>query len=145
MNIYGVLKGDHRSVKELLEKIAKTTESNATRSKLFDQLYDSLCAHSQAEEVVFYTPLRDHPEAQNLVQEGFEEHAVVKTLLGELRALAGNNEAWLPKFAVLKENVEHHVREEEGQVFEQARKIFSRTEADQMGEQMRKEEDRLRA
>ncbi len=70
---------------------------------------------------------------------------MVKTLIGELRALERNDETWLPKVAVLKENVEHHVREEEGQVFEQARKIFSRTEADQMGEQMRKEEDRLRA
>ncbi|HME72559.1 MAG TPA: hemerythrin domain-containing protein [Myxococcota bacterium] len=144
MNIYAVWKGDHRSVKDLLERIAKTTESDANRSKLFDHLYHSLSAHSEAEEAVFYTPLRDHPEAHNLVLESFEEHAVVKTLLGELRALAENDETWLPKLAVLKENVEHHVEEEEGRVFEQARKIFSRTEADQMGEQMRKEEDRLR-
>lgn len=145
MNIYAVLKSDHRSVKELLERIAKTTESDANRAKLFDHLYHSLSAHSEAEEEVFYTPLRDHPKAKDLVLEGFEEHAVIKTLLGELRALAPDDETWLPKFAVLKENVEHHVEEEEGQVFEQARKIFSRTEADKLGEQMRKEEDRLRA
>jgi hypothetical protein len=86
----------------------------------------SLSAHSEAEEAVFYTPLRDHPKAHDLVLEGFEEHAVVKTLLVELAALAVEDETWLPKFKVLKENVEHHVKEEEGKVFEQPRQIFSR-------------------
>jgi hypothetical protein len=145
MNIYAVLKSDHQSVKELLEKIDKTTSEAAQRSKLFSHLDHSLSAHSEAEEAVFYTPLRDHPKAHDLVLESFEEHAVVKTLLVELAALAVEDETWLPKFKVLKENVEHHVKEEEGKVFEQARQIFSRTEAEQMGERMRKEEDRLRA
>ena len=145
MNIYAVLKDDHRFVKELLEKLTKTTESDANRPKLFDQLYFSLSVHSEAEEAVFYTPLRDHAEAYHRVLEAFEEHAIAKTLLGELRALSRNDETWLPKFAVLKENIEHHVKEEEGALFEQARRIFSRREADEMGEQMRKEENRLGA
>jgi len=145
MNIYAVLKNDHRTVKELLEKIEKTTAADADRSKLFQQLDRELSAHAEAEEAVFYTPLRDHPKAHDLVLEGFEEHAVVKTLLGELRALAAKDETWLPKFTVLKENVEHHVKEEEGPLFEKARQILSRTEADQMGERMREEEDQRRA
>ena len=145
MNIYAVLKSDHQFVRQLLETIEKTRGETARRSKLFRQLYHSLSLHSEAEEAVFYTPLRDHPKAHDLVLEGFEEHAVVRTLLVELRGLAVEDETWLPKFKVLKENVEHHMKEEEGQVFEKARQIFSQTEAEQMGEQMFKEEDRLRA
>ena len=141
MNIYAVLKNDHRSVKTLLDRIEKTTAENADRLKLFQQLDRELSAHAEAEEAVFYTPLGDHPEIKDCVLESFEEHAVVKTLLMELRALPVEDETWLPKFTVLKENVEHHVKEEEGPLFDKARKILSRTDADQMGKRMREEED----
>lgn len=144
MNIYAVLKNDHRSVKALLEKIEKTTAEDATRPKLFEQLDRELSAHSEAEEAVFYTPLGKHPEIKDCVLESVEEHAVVKTLLMELRALSAEDETWLPKFTVLKENVEHHVKEEEGPLFEKARQILSRAEADQMGKRMREEEDQWR-
>lgn len=145
MNIYAVLKNDHRSVKTLLEKIEKTTAEDADRSKLFEQLDRELSAHSEAEEGVFYTRLGNHPEIKDCVLESFEEHAVVKTLLMELRAVSAEDETWLPKFTVLKKNVEHHVKEEEGPLFEKARQILSRAEADEIGKRMREKEDQLRA
>ena len=68
--------------------------------------------------------------------EGFEEHDVVDTLMGELSSLPYDDETWGPKAKVMKENIEHHIQEEEGEMFDKARSVFDRAELNDLGEVM---------
>ena len=68
--------------------------------------------------------------------EGFEEHHVIKMLLKELESMPVDTEKWTAKIKVLQENVEHHVEEEEGEMFQKARDVLSEDEINQLGEQL---------
>jgi len=70
------------------------------------------------------------------VLEGFEEHHVVDEIMGELEATDVTDEQWGAKFKVMKENIEHHIEEEEGEMFKQARQVFSDDELDELGARM---------
>ena len=80
------------------------------------------------EEKVLYPALQAHPQAREVVLEGFEEHHVADLIVNELHEVATNEEAWGAKFKVLKENIAHHIEEEERVMFRLARGIFSREE-----------------
>ena len=69
--------------------------------------------HERIEEEIFYPALKAHPKAKEIVLEGFEEHHVVDEIMGELEATPVTDEQWAAKFKVLKENIEHHIQEEE--------------------------------
>ena len=138
MDIYGVLKKDHEEVKQLLEKLSDTTENAVkTRSKGLDKLRLELTAHSRAEEEVFYAALRDHDETRSNVLEGEQEHHMVDILLEELSKLDVSKEQWTAKLTVLKEQIEHHVEEEEGDVFKKAKKILSSEQAKTLAEEFK--------
>jgi hemerythrin-like domain-containing protein len=70
------------------------------------------------------------------VLEGFEEHHVVDLLMSELEALPVEDETWGAKALVMKENIEHHIEEEEGEMFKTARSVFDRAELDDLGRRM---------
>ena len=77
-----------------------------------------------------------HPKARDVVLEAFEEHHVVDLLMGELEALDVSDETWGAKATVMKENIEHHIEEEEGEMFPQARRVFDAAELDDLGRRM---------
>ena len=134
MNAFTLLKADHKKVAGLLEKIDETTERAVkTREELFTQLKTELDIHARIEETIFYPVLEEADETRDITLEAFEEHKVVKTLLGELETLGKDQEEWTAKFTVLKENIEHHVEEEEGEMFPKARKVLSEAEAEELG------------
>ena len=134
MNAFTLLKADHKKVAGLLEKIDETTERAVkTREELFTQLKTELDIHARIEETIFYPVLEEADETHDITLEAFEEHKVVKTLLGELETLGKDQEEWTAKFTVLKENIEHHVEEEEGEMFTKARKVLSEEEAEDLG------------
>lgn len=123
--IYDVLKKEHSEVSEILEKLSKTDESDvAARTKLFGKLQQELEAHAEAEQNVFYPELEGHEETRDIALEGRQEHHVVKTLLSELERGKVDTETWTAKLTVLKENVEHHVEEEEDEMFKKAKKVL---------------------
>lgn len=137
MNAFTLLKADHKKVAGILEKIDSTTERGVkTREELFGQLKTELEVHTRIEETIFYPALKKEDETRDITLEAFEEHAVVKTLLGELDSLGKDQETWTAKFTVLKENIEHHVEEEEGEMFTKARKVLSPEKADALGTRM---------
>ena len=68
--------------------------------------------------------------------EGYEEHHVVDMLMGELESLDVTDETWGAKAKVMKENIEHHIEEEEGEMFKKARQVFDREELEELGERM---------
>jgi hemerythrin superfamily protein len=137
MDALTLLKRDHDKVKGLLKELEPTTERAVkTRSELFSRIKSELTIHEIIEEEIFYPTLKQHPKAKDIVLEGYEEHNVVDTLMGELETLDVEDETWGAKAKVMIENIEHHIEEEEGEMFEKARQVFDREELEQLGEAM---------
>lgn len=134
MNAFTLLKTDHKKVAGILEKLDSTTERGVkTREEIFTQLKTELDVHARIEETIFYPVLEEAKETRDITLEAFEEHRLVKQLLGELESMGKDSEEWTAKFTVLKENIEHHVEEEEGEMFPKARKVLSEEEAEALG------------
>ncbi len=137
MDAIALLKADHDKVKGLLAELESTTERGVkTRTELFATIKGELTVHEIIEEEIFYPELKAHPKAKDIVLEGFEEHHVVDLLMGELEALDVTDESWGAKALVMKENVEHHIEEEEGEMFKTARQVFDRDELVDLGDRM---------
>ena len=137
MDAIDLLKTDHDKVKRLLTELDATTERGVkTRSELFATIKGELTLHEIVEEEIFYPELKAHPRAEDVVLEGYEEHHVVDLLMGELESLDVSDETWGAKATVMKENIEHHIDEEEGEMFEQARRVFDTNELEDLGRRM---------
>ncbi len=140
MNAIELLKNDHDKVESIFEKLEPTTERAVkTREELFTQLKQELDIHAHIEEKIFYPAIKDAAATRAITLEGYEEHHVVKILLGELAAMPVDTEQWTAKLKVLKENVEHHVEEEEDEMFKSARKVLSKEEIEELGARMEAE------
>jgi iron-sulfur cluster repair protein YtfE (RIC family) len=137
MNAFELLKQDHKKVAGIFEKLEPTTErAEKTREELFTQLKQELTVHTTIEEQIFYPAIKDADETHEITLEAFEEHAVVKQLLSELEADPKDTEEWKAKLTVLKENVEHHVEEEETEMFPKAKKVLSAEQIEELGTRM---------
>jgi hemerythrin superfamily protein len=143
MNAFTLLKADHKKVAALFEKLEPTTERGVkTRTELFATLKEELDIHTRIEETVFYPALERADETHDITLEAFEEHRVVKRLLKELDELAKDDETWGAKLKVLQENVEHHVEEEEGEMFKKAKKVLSEEEQEALGGRMERAKEK---
>jgi hypothetical protein len=137
MNALTMLEDDHAKMRRLLEELETTTERGVkTRAELFSTIKGELTLHEIIEEEIFYPALKSHPKAKDLVLEGYEEHHVVDLVMAELEDLPVEDETWGAKAKVMQESVEHHMEEEEGEMFKQARSIFDRPELEELGERM---------
>jgi hemerythrin superfamily protein len=137
MNAIAMLTEDHRAVKKLLSELETTTERGLkTREELFSRIHEALTIHEIIEEEIFYPALKEHPKAKEIVLEGYEEHGVVDGLMGELQVLPFDDETWGPKAKVMQENIEHHIEEEEGEMFAKARQVFDEAELEELGRLM---------
>ena len=133
-----LLETDHRRFETLLKQGEETTERAAKgRTQLLETLTGELNVHELIEEKVLYPALKSHPQAREIVLEGYQEHHVADVLVKELRELASDDEKWGAKFKVLKENIEHHIEEEESRMFRTARVILSRDELNDLGMRMK--------
>ena len=137
MNAITMLTDDHRDVKRLLDELETTTERGVkTRHELFERIKELLTVHETIEEEIFYPALLDKAKTHDITLEGYEEHHVVDLVMGELENLPVDDEAWGAKAVVMKENVEHHMEEEEGEMFKTARSVFDKAELDDLGSRM---------
>ena len=133
-----LLETDHRRFEKLLADGEATTERAVKRrTEILATLKALLGVHELIEEKILYPALKSHPEARDIVLEGYQEHHVADLILEELRRVATDNEKWGAKFKVLKENIEHHIEEEEGNMFRTARGVFSREELQDLGVRMK--------
>ena len=143
MDVFTLLKADHEKVSGIFDKLEETTERAAkTREELFAQLKQELDVHAHVEETIFYPAIKQEAETREITLEGFEEHHVIKTLLKELEGQSVETEQWAAKLKVLKENVEHHVEEEEGEMFKGAREVLSKEQLEDLGTRMEAEKKR---
>jgi len=146
MDAMSLLKEDHRKVKKILAELESTTERGVkTREELFTKVKQELVIHEAIEEEIFYPALKEHPKTKEIALEGYEEHHVVDTVMAEIEGVAYDDEKWGAKFTVMKENLEHHIEEEEGKMFKQANQVFDQDELTQLGESMKaRKEDLMR-
>jgi hemerythrin superfamily protein len=135
MNALELLKEDHQKVSSLFEQ-AEVTEKEQQKKRLFEQIATELETHTHIEETIFYPALKEHEELQDLVAEAFEEHKQVKTLIREMNNLTDGSEKFDAKLKVMMENVEHHVEEEENEMFPQVEQFFDESQLEQLGQQM---------
>lgn len=134
-----ILEREHRRFEDLLKQGEETTEqARSTRRELLKTLTVELNAHELMEEKVLYPALQAHPQAREIVLEGYQEHHVADLIVKELHDVATNDEVWGAKFKVLKEGLEHHIKEEEGNMFRLARGIFARQELRMLAARMLK-------
>jgi hemerythrin superfamily protein len=135
MDFYKLLHEDHIKVKSLLKELEDTTErAEKTRDRLIREVEMELTVHSEAEEKFLYPRLKEIGDTKDLSYEAVEEHVVVKTLLEELVSEPKGTPEWTAKLAVFKENLEHHIEEEEGPLFTKAKKALSKEESEEIGE-----------
>lgn len=132
MNGLELLKQDHRKVEDLFAQVEATSEAQQ-HEKLFQQIKTELETHTYIEESVLYPALKKHEELKALTLEAEEEHKQVKTLLREAEQLSGSSDRFAAKLKVMQENVEHHVEEEETEMFPKIEQIYSSAELEQLG------------
>ena len=146
MNAISLLEEDHRKMKKLLSELESTTERGVkTREELFATVKEELTVHETIEEEIFYPALKEHPKTKEITLEAYEEHHVVDMVMAEIEGVPYDDERWGAKFKVMKENIEHHIEEEENEMFKQARQAFEEDELEALGDRMKARKDQMTA
>jgi hemerythrin superfamily protein len=117
-----ILKTDHDTVKDLFEQFEKA-DAPASKRKITRQAVTELKVHAAIEEEIFYPAVRQQMDDKDLMNEADEEHHVAHVLIAELDGMDGTEDHYNAKFTVLAENVRHHIKEEEGEMFPKARSL----------------------
>ncbi len=138
MDAITLLRNDHAKVRELFAKYRALTErAHKTKQRVVRDIIRELSVHAEIEEQIFYPSVRDAAgETEDQVLESLEEHHIVKWSLDELEKMDPSNERFDAKVHVLIENVTHHIKEEEGDLFKRVRRSVSRAELDRLGDAM---------
>lgn len=139
MNAIDLLKEDHQRVDRLFKKVRDTPKGE--HPALFKQIYAELDVHTHLEEKIFYPALiKDGDKSlEDITREGIEEHRQAKMFLSELKSLKPANKQYEAKLTVLMEDIEHHVKEEEGDMFKQAEDQLSDEAMERLTKRMERE------
>ncbi|WP_348697611.1 hemerythrin domain-containing protein [Duganella fentianensis] len=120
-NALALLKADHAQVKQLFADFeALSDRSKVSKKRLAERICAALRVHTRLEEEIFYPAIREAIDDDDLMDEALVEHAAAKDLIEQIEALDPDDELYDARIKVLSEQVDHHVEEEEGQMFEQA-------------------------
>lgn len=133
MDIYQNLKKDHETVKSLINELLTLNENDEYRHTLIERIATELVPHARAEEAVFYNTLRTSDADTGIVMHSFKEHMEAEGLLRTLQAKDKTVGDWKKTARKFKEELEHHIQEEETKVFSLARNLLTTEEADQIG------------
>ena len=138
-NAIALLKADHAAVKKLFAQEQRATkQDDEKKQSIFHQIKDALTVHATIEEEIFYPAVKKAREEhlKDEVREAYEEHQQVKNLLAKISNISPDDESWDMKIKVLKEDVEHHVKEEEGEMFPDARKFLGEKRLNELGAEL---------
>jgi hemerythrin superfamily protein len=137
MNAIDLLKQQHRLVEKLFAQFEKTSDGSvAKKAELCRKISDELSAHATIEEKIFYPACKD-ARTEDKLREALEEHLGAKRLIADLIELDAKDPQFEAKVKVLQEQIEHHVKEEEEELFEEVEKLLSDEELDDLGRQMK--------
>lgn len=148
MDAIALLKADHREVESLFKQFEKLGDRAVKqKEKIVQKIIRELAVHAAIEEMLFYPTVRmaamkaktkSTAEAGDMVLESLEEHHIVKWTLSELEKMKPDEERFEPKVKVLMENVQHHVEEEEEELFPKVKKLLNAKMLEELGERMQK-------
>ena len=142
-SIYDAIKQDHDHHRELLATLENTSGDSETRREAWTTFYRDVKAHAAAEEETFYSKLISKTWGQDAARHSVHEHQQLDDLMEELNEMDMSSPGWLTKFKTLKHDYEHHIEEEEDEVFTRARKVVGEEQNEAFGARFeaRKEEE----
>ena len=138
MDIYNYLKKDHQKVADLMEQVIASKDP-AERQSLFETIKLELTLHADTEEQTFYKAIEDATRSKQVeekIEHANHEHDEIREYLEKLSTTPVTDELWLETFGEFKHSVTHHVEEEEGEIFEKAKKYLSSQEAKDLAKEM---------
>ncbi|HET6952732.1 MAG TPA: hemerythrin domain-containing protein, partial [Acidimicrobiales bacterium] len=136
MDAITLLKDDHKTVEQLFQRFEKAGDrAYAEKRAVVDRIIEALAVHAAIEEQLFYPVVRATvPGTEDVTLESLEEHHIVKWVLSELERMSPEDERFDAKVTVLIENVRHHVREEEDDLFPRVRDELGRNALGDLGD-----------
>ncbi|NNF00892.1 MAG: hemerythrin domain-containing protein [Pyrinomonadaceae bacterium] len=137
MNVFEEIKKDHEKQREMMNRIADTEGDSKEREDAFSQFENELNAHALAEEQTFYASLMEDPDGTEKARHSVAEHKKAIDIIGELKKTSMSSSGWLINFNKLKAENEHHMEEEENEVFTRAKKVLSENETNDLGKAFR--------
>jgi hemerythrin superfamily protein len=145
MDIFNQIKQDHEKTRQLATQIeALSDEQSEERERLFSKFREELLLHAHSEEKAFYKPLEKFDETSEEIEHAYEEHEEAENLLEQIAATDAGSPEWITLFRKLRQSLEHHMQEEENEMFRRAQKVVDDNDAEAMSEKMEefKEEER---
>lgn len=116
-DIYEVLEADHKNHRELLEQLSQTSGDSSQRRELWEKFYYEVKSHAAAEEETFYANLMKTEAGQSKARHSVSEHKEVDDVLDELNEMDMASSGWLNRFNTMRHDYEHHIEEEEEDIF----------------------------
>ena len=124
-SIFRTLRADHELARRLLKALVATKGDSATRRELHELIRDELLQHAVAEEHTLYAAMRDNEGTKDSAMHSVHEHREIEELLKQLAHIGYEQPEWISVLNRLKERVEHHLNEEESEIFMSARNVIS--------------------
>lgn len=138
-DIFSLLHKEHDEARLLFQKIKM---ANKGRAALFTELAEALSLHMEGEEHLFYPKLEKSNETRDLTMEGYEEHKEAKGILDEIGHVPFGKSEWTSKLNDLQKSVEHHVEEEEKELFDKARSVIEEEERERIAKEFQAEKQK---
>lgn len=136
MDAFQLLKHDHDEVKGLFKQIM---DEHAVSTEVYSEISDELRVHMHSEEEYLYPLLENEEKVRDMVLEAYEEHAVAKELMKKLDRESLDEDHWLASIKVLNDIVEHHIEEEEKELFKKAKPILGKDQMREIADKIREE------
>ncbi|WP_017317416.1 hemerythrin domain-containing protein [Mastigocladopsis repens] len=140
-DILALIEAEHRQIEQLLAEAENA--KNTQLYNYFNQIYKALNLHTGAEELVFYPAMQEYEETKKYILEAEEEHEETKALLEELKVLKPNDSEFKTKMSDLKKAVQHHVKEEESEIFSAVQKCMNQEQLIQLGQEFQEAKAKL--
>lgn len=132
-SIYAAIADDHETHRRLMKQIAETTGDSVERRAAWNKFYHDVKAHAAAEEETFYSKLMSKTWGQDAARHSVHEHAQLDDIMDDLNDMDMSSPGWLNRFATLQHEYEHHMEEEENEVFSRAREVVDENQNDRIG------------
>ncbi|WP_373491020.1 hemerythrin domain-containing protein [Parasphingorhabdus sp.] len=132
-DIFTRLKQDHDRHRAMLDRVADTSGDSKERREAFEELRIDVSAHANAEEQSLYAEMLARPDLQDKGRHSVAEHEEADEYFEELVDMEFSSSGWLTRFKTLKDRLEHHMDEEENEIFAAAKQDLSDKRAEELG------------